>query len=84
MILSESYKVKLRQFCNKYKNPTEQLLLDTRDYFLDDKQYATVKECYEAFLERLDPKELKDPNDPPSYTSWSYVGYCKGDFNELI
>jgi len=84
MPLAESYKVKLRQFCNKYKNPTEQLLWETRDNFRDDKQYATVKECYEAFLERTNPEDLKDPKSSPSYTSWSYVGYCKEEFDEFI
>ena len=82
--MKEAYKVKLRQFCNKYKNPSRSLLEQTRDTFLDDKQYATVKECYEAFLERLNREDLKDPSNPPSYTSWSYVGYCKVSFDEFI
>lgn len=73
-----AYETKLKQFTNKFKNPTLALLLNTKNQFKDDKHYATVKECYEAFLERLD-HNLLVKNNPPAFTSWKYVVYCKDE-----
>jgi len=75
--MMNSYEVKLKQFTNKFINPTEELLEKTREYFRDDKQYATTRECYEAFLERLNRDTLLKSYSPPSWTSWKYVVYYK-------
>jgi len=82
--MKESYKVKIKQFCNKYKNPTEQILDSTRKRFRADKLHLSVKECYEAFVERVSAEELKDPTNPPSWTSWKYVVYFKESYKEYF
>ena len=78
--MKESYKVKIKQFCNKYKNPTEQTLENARKHFRADKLRLSVRECYDAFLERINSEDMKDPKNLPSWTSWKYVVYCKEEY----
>ena len=83
--MKEGYKVKLRQFCNKFPNHTQEMLLKhmqvTQRLFKEDKE-RTVKQKYDRYLQILEENKV-DRKSNPSYTSWSYVVYCKEPFEAL-
>lgn len=83
--MKESYKVKLRQFCNKFPNHSQEMMLmhlkATQRIFKEDKK-RTVRQKYDLYLQLLEEKNI-DRKGNPSYTSWSYVVYCKEPFEAL-
>jgi hypothetical protein len=74
--MRNSYKAKIKQFTNKFPNKSreemERHLNKVRSDFQADE--GTVRERYRRYLTRIEKLGLRSL---PSFTSYSYVVYCK-------